>query len=153
MPHPSLSHSRARSANWLLIVLLMLSPFGRHAAAAVLCFGSDGHVGMELSGIPNGVEIPLHPTEEDHAHDECETADPVHSDPCMDLPLPTGGDSDCVAYTKSDSTIDGAFLSFVTREPVRYDVPDVGDAIPTAPSIRLRFPSTALHLDSTVLLI
>ena len=88
MPSLSSIKTHAAPAVWLLSVLMLFAPLGAHAAGAVLCIEADGEVALERAEGAACAE----------AADEHTAPGVSHCDSCTDVPLPSGGDTDCASY-------------------------------------------------------
>lgn len=100
---------RSAPVAWLLAVLLAFAPLGQHAAGAVLCIGEDGHVAAEsATGASCG---------SDDGSDEAPVSDASHCGSCADVPLPSGGDADCVAFKAENGPTAQVLLPVVAVLP------------------------------------
>ena len=90
---------------WLLAALLVFAPLGHHAAGAVLCIEADGRIAAESgAGASCG-------------SDEMPAADLSHCGSCTDVPLPSGGDTDCAALKVESGPTAQVLLPFIAMLP------------------------------------
>jgi hypothetical protein len=148
---------RSAPAAWLLTVLLMFAPLGRHAAAAVLCFGADGHIATELAEgtacITSATHAPAHdPSDPEAAVTDNHTGG-THCGPCTDVPLPTGGDADCASFKTESGPTAQMTLSVVALLPMLHHLQAAFSAARQAGDRQPPRPSDTSFVRSVVLLI
>ena len=124
---------------WLLAALLVFAPLGHHAAGAVLCIEADGRIAVE-SGAGASCGSDAAPAE-----------DLSHCGSCTDVPLPSGGDTDCAALKVESGPTAQVLLPLVATLPALAPLGDQrGFQVFRSP---LRGPSDLVPLCSVVLLI
>jgi hypothetical protein len=149
---------RTTSAAWLLVVLLVFAPLGPHAAAAVLCFGADGHIAAELAGgsacTDAPTDAPALPVDAaEGASTDGVPQDVSHCGTCTDIPLPSGGDEDCASFTTERAPTAQAFLPLVQVLPARHHLPSPPPFTSSALDGHATPPADPVLLSSVVLLI
>lgn len=100
---------------WVLTALLAISPMGQHTVYAVLCIGADGHIDSEVLGV-SGCNSPADEPRTD-AHDGVERDNGMegsHCGSCSDIPLPTGGDTDCASFKTESGPSASTILAVVS---------------------------------------
>jgi len=81
---------------WFIAAMMVVAPLSPHATSAVLCISEDGHVHAEKAdGFTCDRTIGDRVTEQHTAHTE--------SGSCTDVPLPSGGDSDCASFLQAST--------------------------------------------------
>ena len=142
---PSLYRIKAQSAPavWLLSTLLLFAPLGAHATGAVLCIEADGEVAVEraegamcVEGV--GERVPPGAT---------------HCDVCTDVPLPSGGDTDCASFKTERGPSAQTVLSVAAVLPILDHVPVQPPTVASSHSEEGRPLSDPAPLRSVVLLI
>lgn len=131
---------------WLLGTLLAFAPLGPHAAAAVLCFGADGHVAAELAGGSRCADAP-----EDVPADA--DMDASHCGTCTDVPLPSGSDEDCASFTTERAPTAHVVLSVAAVLPAPHHLQATSQAAAYAHDGGTAPPIDPAPLRSVVLLI
>lgn len=152
MPRLHSIKKQTAPAAWLLMVLLAFAPLGRHAATAVLCFGWDGHVATELAGgsacIDAPADVPAVPAATDSY-----PAGASHCGACTDIPIPTGGDTDCISFKTESGPTAQTILSVVALLPAPHHLHAPSPAAQPAQDGQPALPSDPALLRSVVLLI
>lgn len=144
MPRLQTLKQRTTPVAWLLGTLLAFAPLGPHAAAAVLCFGADGHVTAELAGGSRCADAPADvPVDTDASH--CEV--------CIDVPLPSGGDADCASFTTERAPTAQVVLPVAALLPAPHHLQATSQAASYAHDGGTAPPIDPAPLRSVVLLI
>lgn len=142
---PGLHRIKAQSAPavWLLSALMLFAPLGAHAVGAVLCIESDGEVTVERavgSACTDGVNEPS-------------PFDDTHCTACIDVPLPSGGDTDCASFKTENGPSAQTVLPVVSLLPALDRLPVQPPTSVSPRSGQAAAPSDPAPLRSVVLLI
>lgn len=153
MPHLHSIKKQTAPAAWLLLVLLALAPLGQHATAVVLCFGWDGHVATELAGGSACSDAPANASAAPVASTDGDAPGASHCGPCTDVPLPNGGDTDCVSFKAESGPTAQTILPVVALLPAPHHLAGASVNVPEAQDGPPARPSDPALLRSVVLLI
>ena len=138
-----------------LAVLLVIAPLGQHAANSVLCIGGNGHVAAEVASC-SGCAAPAD-TESAPAGDVPGSGsggtDGSHCGACTDIPLPAGGDADCVSFKSETGPSAQIVLSVVATLLTPRLTDTAHDGLLIQPARSATSPSDPTLLRSVVLLI
>lgn len=118
------------SLAWVLTALLALSPIGQHTVYAVLCVGSDGHIDSEVLG-DSGCDSPANDSRTD-AHNSVVSGNGTegsHCRSCLDIPLPTGGDTDCGSFKTESGPSASTILAVVAVVPESRNITAVSPPV------------------------
>lgn len=142
---PGLHRIKAHSAPavWLLSALMLFAPLGAHAAGAVLCIEADGTVAVERSvgsACTDGANKPA-------------PFDDTHCTACTDVPLPSGGDTDCASFKTESTPTAQTTLPVVAVLPAPHHLQATSLPAPSAMGEDATPPSDPVLLCSVVLLI
>ncbi|MEP0547689.1 MAG: hypothetical protein ABJF88_12210 [Rhodothermales bacterium] len=143
MPSLHRIKAQAASAAWLLSALMLFAPLGAHAVGAVLCIEADGEVAVERSEGAACAE----------GADEHVPLGTTHCDPCTDLPLPSGGDTDCASFKTESGPSAQTVLSVVALLPASDRAPTPSPAASPLQDGRGALPPDPALSRSVVLLI
>ncbi len=148
-PGLSAIRQKAAPAAWVMAIMLVLLPLGRHSVGSVLCIGQDGHLAAEFVG-GDTCDTP-HTSDKGPGIHEGDASS--HCGPCTDVPLPEGSDVDCASIKVESGSVAQILLPVVATlvpENPSDDHSLVAGSYPETPAF---IPSELPSIRSIVLLL